>query len=875
MREYYFHGLVHGEALAEFFSLPKGIDYSEIRKRLLSGGPWTGRVVTVGNRHGISSVEVMLHLDEADSRKVWLYTMEHPSVDGVLRFSSRSEMKILQVLLDNTLEYVFLRDMDGRFIITNQAFRSAVAVDADSSPVGETIDAFISRESANWVREIDARVYETGLPSVNRVSRFVFNNGTTQWLQMTTVPVRNSEGEIVGSVSVARDISDLKRTESELRTAIQEAKAASRAKGEFLAAISHEIRTPINGIVGASELCQETRLDAEQRDYLNTVVQCSSTLLALVNDVLDFSKIEAGQLNLEKLNFCPVALLENVADEFAQVIRKKGIELVVGYDEKLPKYLMGDPTRVKQILYNLLGNAVKFTDSGEITIRADVLVCGDKHAKIRFSVSDSGIGIPESRRVAIFSSFTQADMSTTRKYGGSGLGLSICKELVDLMGGSIEVNSEVGRGSTFNIEIPFELTEHYGAEAIPFNPELAGLRVLIADDNETNRDIFRQMCAGWGYRGSCAKDGLEALSILEEAARCGEPYQLLLLDQQMPGLDGLDLASLIDRRPNLRGLRILLLSSSLDRSETERAEQLGIARALSKPIKRSTLLEVILETFEVRGASDRASPAVANSAYQKAEGGRGLNVLLAEDNEVNQNIAIRRLEKLGHRVTVASTGVLVLELLKQEAFDCILMDIQMPEMDGYETTFRIRELEAEERREPAYIIAMTAHAMKGDRERCLEVGMDDYLSKPFRVERLKEVLSDVRVTRGGAVDLNVRDTSLGHADSFKEYLAGMGDEEREDLYAVAEVFLRTIPEDIRRLESALAERDFKEIYYRVHSMKGVTGIFNGQSCVDLAQRIEVACNQKDFEEAHALSLQLIRAVGRLSEEVEDELASQC
>ncbi|MDP4878656.1 MAG: ATP-binding protein, partial [Opitutales bacterium] len=304
---------------------------------------------------------------------------------------------------------------------------------------------------------------------MNQVSLFKFKNGTEHWLQMTTVPVRSSEGFIVGSVSVARDISDLKKTESELREAIIEAKAASRAKGEFLAAMSHEIRTPINGIIGASELCQETRLDPEQRDYLDTVTQCSSTLMSLINDVLDFSKIEAGQLNLEKLNFCPRSLLEDIAEEFSPTTRKKGVELVVGYDESLPHFVMGDPTRIKQILYNLIGNAVKFTEVGEIKMKADLLECDESSAFIRFSVADTGIGIDASRCEAIFSSFTQADMSTTRKYGGTGLGLSICKELTELMDGNIHVQSVLGEGSKFWIDVPFARSERNGAEAIPFN----------------------------------------------------------------------------------------------------------------------------------------------------------------------------------------------------------------------------------------------------------------------------------------------------------------------------------------------------------------------------------------------------------------------
>jgi two-component system, sensor histidine kinase and response regulator len=704
---------------------------------------------------------------------------------------------------------------------------------------------------------------------VNQVSLFKFKNGTEHWLQMTTVPVRSSEGFIVGSVSVARDISDLKKTESELREAIIEAKAASRAKGEFLAAMSHEIRTPINGIIGASELCQETRLDPEQRDYLDTVTQCSSTLMSLINDVLDFSKIEAGQLNLEKLNFCPRSLLEDIAEEFSPTTRKKGVELVVGYDESLPHFVMGDPTRIKQILYNLIGNAVKFTEVGEIKMKADLLECDESSAFIRFSVADTGIGIDASRCEAIFSSFTQADMSTTRKYGGTGLGLSICKELTELMDGNIHVQSVLGEGSKFWIDVPFARSERNGAEAIPFNPELAGLRVLVVDDNLTNRDIYQQMCAGWGYRSSGAKDSLEALALLEQAVSENDPYLLILLDQQMPGLSGLDLAGLVRSRPEMSESRIILLSSALGRDEAERAKRIGICRALSKPVRRTTLLEVILETFEVDGPEARKEPVISDEELTTG----GLNILLAEDNEINQKIASRRLEKLGHTVTVAENGLRVLELLKREVFDCILMDIQMPEMDGYQTTRRIRILESKEGRSPIHIIAMTAHAMKGDRERCLKSGMNNYISKPFKAEHLKEVLE--AIDNRGIRELETFTVEHEeHAGSFSERISELDSQDVEDLMAVAEIFIRTLPDEIARFERALKSRDYQQIYFVAHSLKGVTGVFMCDRSVELAGNIELACDRQNLERIDELAEQLLQQLHVLAAEIEEELQPQ-
>lgn len=851
------------------FAFPGERRFAEVAALVRSGKSWSGRAAPHRNKHGIASVDLMLQEDPQNADRVWMYILEHPVVDGEVRFSSRSELHLLQVLLDNTLEYVFFRDTEGHFILTNKAFRDAIATgNSVVSATGQRIDAFISGESAEWVRRIDVQVYASGLPSVNNVSRFVFNNGTKHWLQMSTVPVRSSAGEIVGAVSVARDISDLKRTESELRTAITRAKDASRAKGEFLAAMSHEIRTPINGIIGASELCQETQLDSEQRGYVETVMQCSNTLLSLVNDVLDFSKIEAGQLNLEKLNFNPGALVEDVAEEFVQAARKKGIELIVVYDEELPRYMMGDPTRVKQILYNLTGNAVKFTGTGEIILKVETMGEDPRGPTIRFVVSDTGIGIEESRQRAIFASFTQADMSTTRQYGGTGLGLAICKELAELMRGTIRVESVVGRGSSFIVELPLQVPDYPGGDAIPYNPELAGLRVLIVDDNKTNRDIYQQMCLGWGYRSASASDGLEALSMLEAAVQQQDPFRLVFLDQQMPGLTGLDLASLVVNRPELNKTQLLLLSSSLNREEIERAEGLGIARALSKPVKRATLIEVILETFNIHGPerTEEFGMDVSFSVDSDSAIGESMKVLLAEDNLVNQKIARRRLEKMGHAVTVVPNGREALRAVEADHYDCILMDVQMPEMDGYAATQAIRQLEQAKGLPAHFIVAMTAHAMKGDEEKCRSVGMDQYIAKPFRVERLREVLRMVE-KRPPPVDVS-------HVSSFAARLLSMGDEARDDLLAAGEILSESLPSDIEKLQGAIEEREFKKIAFMAHTIKGVAGLFDDGAIVAVGDRLGAACENRDTDAIERISAEFIDELLKLLEAVRSALDDQ-
>lgn len=852
-----------GGNIDRLFHVHRGESFKAILNNLAAGDTWNGRIYPQENRYGIASVDVVLQREAEDTKNaVWLYTLEHPKVDNELRYSSRSELKMLQVLLDNTLEYIYFRDPGGHFILTNTAFRAAVS-DGDTSPqMDNTIADFVSKESAEWFKGLDRELVDEGQPVVNRVSSVTLTSGLEHWLQLSIVPVRNGEGEMIGTLSVARDISDLKRTEGELRHAINQAHAASRAKGEFLAAMSHEIRTPINGIIGASELCEETQLDREQRSYIDTVLQCGNTLLSLVNDVLDFSKIEAGQLNLEKLNFVPRTLIENVAESFVQETRKKGVELITAYDEALPVYLMGDPTRLKQVLNNLVGNAVKFTETGEIVIRAETLEVLENSARVRFSVSDTGVGISDTRTDAIFESFTQEDMSTTRKYGGTGLGLSISRQLVEMMGGAIRVTSQLGRGSVFSFEVPFELSPYHGAEAVPFNPELAGMRVLIVDDNKTNREVYSQMCAGWGYRSAVVEGGARALAEMEKAEQENDPFELVILDQQMPGLSGLDVASLIQARTSFKSVKQILLSSSLDRSEADRAAELGIARALSKPVKRDTLLEVILETFEL--GADSKKGADPPTALEKAN--LSLDVLLVEDNRVNQIVAEKRLKKLGHQVRVAEDSTGALGAVRQRRFDCILMDIQMPGMDGYETTQAIRDYEKENRVTPQYIVAMTAHAMKGDQERCLLAGMDDYIAKPFRVERLKEMLQRaIRLKEESA------GTALPQKNDFAGYLETLEVEEREDLMLAAEIFIETFSEDLAKLQHALRVKDFKQCYFMAHNFKSVVGHFGREESVSLAHALERACEQELEQVVPALAEELIEAVERLAREVQAEL----
>ncbi|MFP4673706.1 MAG: response regulator [Opitutales bacterium] len=855
----------------ERFTFPNGEVFPEMLEKRDTAKPWNLRAVPQGNRHGIDSVELMAYEDPDDPDCIWLCAMEHPVVRNTIRFSSRSELHILQVLLDNTLEYIFFRDSRGRFIMTNKAFRSVIGAESSDSAVGQTIDAYVQPESADWLAGIDAEIRATGRPSVNNASLFHFKSGTRQWLQMTTVPVYNSEDGFVGSVSVARDISEQKKTEAELREAMDEARKANQAKSEFLATMSHEIRTPINGIIGSADLCQETELDSEQKDYLHTIVECGNTLLALINDLLDFSKIEAGELNLEKLRFSPSALLDELAGEFLPSVRKKNIELIVFCEPAVPPYLMGDSYRLKQILRNLMSNAVKFTEEqGEVYLKAGVLEKDDSLCALRFSVADTGVGIAPDRHDAIFSCFTQEDMSTTRKYGGTGLGLAITKNLVGFMDGVIAVDSEPGKGSVFSVEIPFEVSGYPTGEAIAFDPELVNMRVLIVDDNKTNRDLYAAMFTNWGYRAEAIAGAEEAFQALEQAVAEQDPFRLLVLDQQMPIMTGLDLAEHIRKHPDLKEIRMLLLSSSLNRSEAKRAEALGIARALSKPVKRSVLHSVVKETFGDTAQEEETAHAADASDVKHMEKMSGeLDVLVAEDNPVNRKIAQRHIEKMGHRVTVVSDGEEAVRLVENAGrYDCILMDLQMPGMDGYEATRAIRDLEARNERDPHFIVAMTAHVLPGDVDRCFESGMDEYIAKPFRLQRLKEVLTAVD---GQAVAGDEAETHKKRPEERSEEgrsnSSMLSDMDSEEARIAAAEFLEVFPKEIEKLEHMVQKSDIQAIAFAVHAIKGMVGFFAASPVLEKFDRIEMACNKGMSEALISLADELIATLHQLADEL--------
>jgi signal transduction histidine kinase/CheY-like chemotaxis protein len=537
------------------------------------------------------------------------------------------------------------------------------------------------------------------------------------------------------------EVAERKQAEAGMRRARDSAEEASRTKSEFLANMSHEIRTPLNGVIGMTDLALDTHLTSEQREYLETVKMSADSLLTVINDILDFSKIEAGKIDLEAIDFNLGDCLETSLKTLAIRADEKGLELLCEVAPEVPEVVRGDSGRLRQIIINLAGNAIKFTDKGEVALKVQVQATDDHDRTLRFTVADSGIGIPKEKLQAIFDPFCQADTSTTRKYGGTGLGLTISSRLVGMMGGKIWAESELGKGSQFHFTARVGIADTKVIEVGAIAPPeiLRGVRALVVDDNRTNRRILDGMLGRWEMKSSSVEDGKEALTKLSEAQEAGEPFALILMDMHMPGMDGFELIERIQQSPHPSTATIMMLTSAGHRGDAARCQELGVAAYLLKPIRQSELREAIARVLGAREQKG-AIPLITRYSLQDArEPAAALRILLAEDNPVNQLLASRLLEKRGHFVAVAGNGREALEALEKDRFDLVFMDVQMPVMDGFEATAAIRKKEgASGVRLP--IVALTAHAMKGDREKCLAVGMDGYLTKPIRPQELDDVL---------------------------------------------------------------------------------------------------------------------------------------
>lgn len=828
--------------------------YETLWKTLLSGESWHGQILNRaknGETYWLEST-IMPFLNEQG--EVYQYTAICTDITAQKKMQDqvKSSRWLLQNVMDTLGEGVYMLDANGFCTYVNREAERILGWTSDEL-MGKNLHDVIhcllpdgghlpASECPVHLSMKNGRIYRS------ENEHFLNKAGELFPVSMVASPIDHGRG-MVGSVAAFQDITERKQAEKELLRAKEAAEAASKAKGDFLATMSHEIRTPMNGIIGMTELALDTALSNEQREYLELVRSSADSLLSIINDILDFSKIESGKIELEEIDFPIRDLLASTLKPLSLRAMGKGLELVYDVDEGVPHSLVGDPGRLRQVLTNLVGNAIKFSDQGEIVVCVSLLEQHAERITLKFSVEDQGVGIPADKQPLIFEAFTQADTSTTRKYGGTGLGLAISRQLVSSMGGEIQLESEEGVGSTFFFTL--QLTVGRLAEE---SHALENLPTLVVDDNATNRRYFEKALRGFGLCPTVVDSAQAALDELARAQQSGMPYQLVLLDVCMPDMDGYDLAEKIQAVEAYHEIKLIMLSSAGARNDVARCAELGIARYLIKPVSHLELRASIETVLSKPRPPEVSKPVVAQPQAT------GLHILLAEDNAVNQRLAVTLLEKWGHQVEIAENGFVAVQKSSQKAFDLILMDVQMPEMSGLEATHLIREFERHSGQHVP-IVAMTANAMTEDRELCLQAGMDDYLSKPLKADKFAALIRKFQ--------LNL----LSMMPNF-DYVQALQAADQEIVSIIAGPFLEDCSAQMDKLAQAIAARHLPTLKMVAHSFKGLIGNFNAEPVQQIVLQMEQLIAAENVDALAAEYEKLQRAMALLQDALRNFIAAQ-
>jgi len=812
---------------------------------------------------GIVSICVFIifgsHIQYSVNRQRKLEKKQRETADAL--FESDTKYKDILESIDEAYYEVSL---DGKMILWNESLVKILGVTDEKIKKINFWKFFIGHENKKIIKSFQ-KTLKAGTPVKDLILEFKREDGSVSNIDLAIGLIKDSENKIIGFRGIVRDITAKIKFEA-LQQAKKAAEMANKTKSEFLANMSHEIRTPLNGVVGMLNLLEGTRLNVEQKDYITTAFISAESLLGVINDILDFSKIEAGKLELEERSFNLENEINRLIMIFAPNANEKGLELIVRYDPHAPRFIKADQIRMRQILNNLINNALKFTQKGHICINIDSKDTTKEETTFKISVEDTGIGISEEKQTAIFDNFTQADTTTTRKFGGTGLGLSICKQLVMLMGGEIGLKSIPDKGTTFQVTVTLPIDKSARPQ-LPDSSELMKEHIIVVDDNMINRKIFSEYLKTWNIRHDVFPMAMEAYEAMEDAVQNQDPYTLLITDHLMPEMDGEELGQKVKSNVLLQNIIMVMISSSGGKSSIENFEQIGFSGYLAKPLNMSdffNLLQTVIEkTNGLTIGSENPASQTNPDEYdvETINGAADKRILLTEDNKINQMASIEILKNLGLKnVTLAENGKQAFEMICKNSYDIVLMDIQMPIMDGYQATRKIREMETEKQLNRVPIIAQTANAMKGDKEKCFKAGMDDYISKPINKNELIKMLHRWLCTKKTDESDNtavIQKHDPGKIDDSLlvfDYPAALSrySDDQDVLKEIVFTFIEECSDEFNLIKTSLAANDASMVADSAHSVKGSASYVSAERLKNVAYKLETTVKSGDISKADVL-----------------------